>query len=146
MVRRVLGAIAGYIVFFLCLLVSFLSLYFAMGSDRAFLPGKYDPTMLWTISAFILGFIAAAIGGYIAALIAKSGAVKIMVGLMVVIGAMSVVGLMIKNKPEEIRTGNVTSTEEMMKAREPVWVAVVNPILGVIGIFAGASLRKNKDS
>lgn len=145
MIRKILGAIAGYIVFFLCLLLSFLALFFAMGADRSFLPGRYDPSMLWTVSAFVLGFVASVIGGFVAALIANSGAVKIMAGLMVLIGAMSVVGLMMKNKPEEVRTGSVSNMEEMMKAREPVWVAVVNPILGVIGILAGGSLRKNKE-
>jgi L-lactate permease len=35
--------------------------------------------------------------------------------------------------------------EAMMKAREPLWVAVVNPVLGAIGVFVGGSLRKNRE-
>jgi uncharacterized membrane protein YeaQ/YmgE (transglycosylase-associated protein family) len=146
MIRSILGAIAGYIVFALALFLLFSGLYLAMGPDRAFLPKNYDPTMLWTISSFILGCVAAAIGGYAAALIGRSGAVKIMAGLVVLIGAIVVVMLIRENKPEEVRTGDVPNMEAMMKAREPVWVAVVNPILGVIGVFVGGSLRKKGDS
>lgn len=145
MIRNILGAIAGYIVFALCLFVLFSGLYLALGADRSFLPGKYDPSMMWTIGAFVLGFVAAAIGGYVAALIGRSGAVKIMAALVVLIGAIVVVMLAMENKPEEVRTGDVPNMEAMMKAREPVWVAVVNPILGVIAVFAGGSLRKNKE-
>jgi len=34
----------------------------------------------------------------------------------------------------------------MFKAREPLWVAVVNPLLVVIAVFAGGALRKNKET
>ena len=145
MIRNILGAIAGYIVFAIGIFLLFSALYLALGPDRAFLPARYDPTMLWTICAFVLGFIAAVIGGFVAALIGRSGAVKIMAGLVVLIGAIVVVMLIKENKPDEVRTGDVPNMEAMMKAREPVWVGVVNPILGAIGVFVGGSLRKNKD-
>ena len=145
MVRKILGAIAGYVVFALCLVLLFSVLYLALGADRSFLPGRYDPSMTWTISTFILGFIATVIGGFVAALIGRSGAVKIMAGLVVLIGAIVVVMLAMENKPEEVRTDNVSTMDAMERAREPLWVAVVNPILGVVGVFVGGSLRKNKE-
>jgi uncharacterized membrane protein YeaQ/YmgE (transglycosylase-associated protein family) len=145
MIRSILGAIAGYIVFALALFILFSALYLVLGADRSFLPGNYDPSMTWTVSAFILGFVAAAIGGFVAAKIGRSGGVKIMAGLVVLIGAIVVVMLVKENKAQEVRTGDVPNMEAMMKAREPLWVAVVNPILGVIGVFVGGSLRKNKN-
>jgi small-conductance mechanosensitive channel len=145
MVRKILGAIAGYIVFAFGIFLLFSALYLALGPDRAFLPAKYDPTMLWTVSAFILGFAAAVIGGFVAALIGRSGAVRIMAGLVLLIGAIVVVMLIKENKPQEVRTGDVPNMEAMMKAREPVWVGVVNPILGAIGVFVGGSLRKKRE-
>jgi MFS family permease len=145
MVRKILGAIAGYLVFAIGIFLLFSALYLALGPDRAFLPAKYDPTMLWTVSAFILGFIASVIGGFVAALIGRSGAVKIMAGLVLLIGAIVVVMLAMDSKPVEVRTGDVPNMEAMMKAREPVWVGVVNPLLGAIGVFVGGSLRKNKE-
>jgi uncharacterized membrane protein YfcA len=92
-----------------------------------------------------LGFIAAAIGGFVAALIGRSGAVKIMAGLVLLIGAIVVVMTVFGPKAEEIRTGGVPNMEAMMKAREPLWVAVVNPVLGAIGVFVGGSLRKREE-
>jgi uncharacterized membrane protein YeaQ/YmgE (transglycosylase-associated protein family) len=144
MIRKILGAIVGYIVFAIAIFVLFSGLYLVLGPERSFLPGKYDPSTVWTISAFVLGFVAAAIGGLVAALIGGQGAVKVMAVLIVAIGALVVVSLIVANKPDEIRTGDVPNMQAMMKAREPLWVAVVNPILGVIGAFAGGATRKNR--
>lgn len=146
MIRKILGAVVGYIVFFFCLFLLFTGLSLVLGPDRLFLPGNYDPSMMWTISAFVLGFIAAAIGGYVAALIGKSGAVKIMAGLVVLIGAIVFVQLLRENKAVETRTVDLPTMEAMFKAREPLWVAVVNPLLVVIAVFAGGALRKNKET
>ena len=146
MIRKILGAVVGYIVFFFCVFLLFSGLSLVLGPDRLFLPGNYDPSMMWTISAFVLGFIAAAIGSYVAALIGKSGAVKIMAGLVVLIGAIVFVQLLRENRAVETRTVDLPTMEAMFKAREPLWVAVVNPLLVVIAVFAGGALRKNKES
>lgn len=143
MIRKILGGIAGYIVFSIGIFVLFSGLYLVLGPDRAFEPAQYHPTMLWTIAAFILGFIASVIGGYVAALIGRSGAVKIMAGILVVVGAIVVVMLALDKTPEEVRTGDVPNMQAMMKAKEPLWVGVVNPILGLIGVFAGGRLKKD---
>ena len=142
MIRTILGAIVGYIVHFFCVFLLFSGLSLVLGPDRLFLPGNYEPSMMWIIGAFVVGFIAAVIGGYVAALIGKSGAVKIMAGLVVLIGAIVFVGLLRETTPVETRTVDLPLMEAMFKAREPLWVAVVNPLLVVIGICAGAGLRK----
>ena len=146
MIRKILGAVVGYIVYFFCVFLLFTGLSMILGPDRLFLSGNYDPSMMWIIGAFVLGFIAAAIGGYVAALIGKSGAVKIMAGLVVLIGAIVFVQLLRENRAVETRTVDLPTMEAMFKAREPLWVAVVNPLLVVIAVFAGGALRKNKES
>jgi uncharacterized oligopeptide transporter (OPT) family protein len=145
-IRKILGAVVGYIVLFFSLFLLFIGLSLVLGPDRLFLPGNYDPSMMWIISAFVLGFIAAAIGGYVAALIGKSGAVKIMAGLVVLIGAIVFVQLLRENRAVETRTVDLPTMEAMFKAREPLWVAAVNPFLVVIAVLAGGALRKNKES
>jgi len=145
MIRKILGAVVGYVVFFFCVFLLFTGLSRVLGPDRLFLPGNYDPSMMWIIGAFVLGFIAAAIGGYVAVLIGKSGAVKIMAGLVVLIGAFVFVQLLRENRAVETRTVDLPTMEAMFKAREPLWVAVVNPLLLVIAVFAGGALRKNKE-
>ena len=146
MIRKVLGAVVGYVVYFFSVFLLFTGLSVGLGPDRLFLPGNYDPSMMWIIGALVIGVIAAAIGGYVAALIGKSGAVKIMAGLVVLIGGIVFVGLLREKKAVETRTVDLPIMESMFKAREPLWFAAVNPLLVVIGVFAGGALRKNKES
>lgn len=82
--------------------------------------------------------------GYVAALIGKSGAVKIMAGLVVLIGAIVFVQWLKETTPVEIRTVDLPTMEAMFKAREPLWVAAINPLLVVISVFVGGALRKNQ--
>lgn len=129
MMRNILGAVVGYIVYFFCVFLLFTGLSLLLGPDRLFLPGNYGLSTMWIISAFVVGCIAAAIGGYVAALIGKSGAVKIMAGLVVLIGAIVFVQLLRANRAVETRTVDLPTMEAMFKAREPLWVAAVNPLL-----------------
>lgn len=145
MIRKILGAVAGYTLYFFCVFLLFAGLSLVLGPDRLFLPGNYDPSIMWIISAFVIGLISAAIGGYAAALIGKSGAVKIMAGLVLLIGAFVFVQLLRENRVVETRTVDLPIMEAMFKAREPLWVAAVNPLLVVIAVFAGGALRKNKE-
>jgi uncharacterized oligopeptide transporter (OPT) family protein len=144
MTRKIVGAVVGYVVYFVCLGLLFTGLSVVLGPDRLFLPGNYDPSPTWIISVFILGFITAAFSGYVAALIGKSGAVKIMAGLVVLIGLFVFVQLFRENRAAETRTVDLPTMEAMFKAREPLWVAAVNPLLLVIAVFAGGSLREEK--
>jgi uncharacterized membrane protein YeaQ/YmgE (transglycosylase-associated protein family) len=144
-VRKILGAVVGYVVFFFSVFLLFTGLSLVLGPDRLFLPGNYDPSMMWIIGAIVIGLIAAAIGGYVAALIGKSGAVKIMAGLVVLIGAIVFVQLLRETRAVETRTVALPTMEAMFKAREPLWVAAVNPLLVVIAVIAGGALRKNKE-
>jgi uncharacterized oligopeptide transporter (OPT) family protein len=146
MMRKILGAVVGYVVNFFCVFLLFTAFSLVLGPDRLFLPGNYDPSMMWIIGAFVIGLISAAIGGYVTALIGRSGAVRIMAGIVVVIGAIVFVQLLKENRAVEARTIDLPIMETMFKAREPLWVAAVNPILIVIGVFAGGALRKNKES
>jgi hypothetical protein len=146
MVRKIPGAVVGYIVYFFCVFLLFTGLSVVLGPDRLFLPGNYDPSMMWIIGALVVGLIAAVIGGYVAALIGKRGAVKIMAGLVVLIGVIVFVQLLRTNTAVEPRTVDLPIMESMFTAREPLWFAAVNPLLVVMGVFAGGSLRKNKES
>ena len=49
--------------------------------------------------------------------------------------------LMAAATPVETRTGEVGNLDAMMKAKQPAWVAVANPFLGLAGVLLGARLR-----
>jgi uncharacterized oligopeptide transporter (OPT) family protein len=142
--RKLAGAVAGYVVYFFGLYLLFTGLSVALGPDRLFRPGNYDPSMMWIVGAFVLGFLAATIGGYIAALIGKSGAVRIMAGIVVLVGALVFVLLLRENRAVETRTVELPTMEAMFKAREPLWVAAVNPLIVASAVFAGGALRRNR--
>jgi uncharacterized membrane protein YfcA len=142
MIRKILGAVAGYVVYFLTVFLLFTGFSVALGPDRLFQAGNYDPTVTWGVGALVIGVIAAVIGGYVAAWIGQRGAVKIMVGIVVLIGVLVFLQSFGDHSPAEPRTVELPVTEAMFKAREPLWVASINPILLTIAVFAGGALRR----
>lgn len=146
MIRKILGAVVGYVVHFFGVFVLFTGLSVMLGPDRLFLPGNYEPSVMWIIGALVIGLIAAVIAGYVAALIGKSGAVKILAGLVVLIGVFVFVQLFRDNTTVEPRTVDLPVMEAMFKAREPLSFAAVNPLIVVIGVFSGGALRKKSAS
>ena len=143
--RKALGAVAGYVAYFFCVFVLFGGFSVVAGPDRLFLPGNYDPSFMWIVGALVVGFVAALIGGYVAALIGKSGAVKFMAGLVVLVGAFVFVQLLREGGAVKARTVDLPTMEAMFEAREPLWVAAVNPLLVGMGVFAGGALRRKKE-
>lgn len=146
MIRKILGVIVGYIVMVIFIMLTFSLVYILMGADRAYLPGTYDVSMLWIGVSAILGLIAAIIGGFVCKLISKSGmAIKVFAGLVIFFGVIIGVMQMISPKPDVVREGAVSNAEAMQKSRQPTWVAILNPVLGTIGILVGGGLRKSED-
>jgi hypothetical protein len=47
-----------------------------------------------------------------------------------------------KQNAGEVRTGNVSQTEAMTKAIEPVWVPFTFPIIGAVGVLLGGKLKR----
>jgi hypothetical protein len=115
-----------------------------LGAEGAFLPGSYEVSATWLVISFVLGLIAAVLGGYVCASIAKnSRAPIILAGIVLVLGLLLAIPVL--TTPGEAglqaRDGNVGNLEAMQKARQPGWVAIVNPIVGAIGVMIGARLK-----
>jgi hypothetical protein len=63
--------------------------------------------------------------------------------VVLVLGVLSAVPVLMASPGEqEARTGDVSNMDAMMKARQPAWAALLNPVLGVAGVLAGARLRR----
>lgn len=93
-----------------------------------------------------MGIVAAVFGGWLCKAIAKSnGAV---IGLIVVIGvfgALGVAGQALTPVTEEPRAGDVSAFDAASKARQPLWVAALNPVIGIAGVaFGGGLIRLKK--
>ena len=70
--------------------------------------------------------------------------VKILAGIVLVLGIVSAVAVSMSPKPEGTRTADVPNLEAMSKAQTPLWVALINPLIGIAGVLVGGGLRKDK--
>ena len=144
MVRSILGVVVGYILLFVVLFCVLTAAYLGMGAELAFQPGSFRPSMLWTAVEIVVGFGAAVVSGLVCVAIArKRGAATALVVVILVIGAVSAIPvLMAAGAPEAIRDGSLSNLEAMMKARQPVWLALFNPVLGIVGVLVGSRLKR----
>ena len=142
--RAILSVVVGYVAMFAAIFLAFSGLYLLMGQDLSFRPGSYEPSLLWNVVSFALGIGAAVLGGYVCAWIARTATPpKVLAGVVLVVGLLSAVPvLMSAASPAEPRTGEVGNLDAMMKAKQPAWVAVANPFVGLAGVLLGARLRR----
>jgi len=143
---RILGAVVvGYLVLFVLMFALFTLAYLVLGADRAFEPATYDVSTIWIIASAVLGFVATFIGGVVCSSMAKgTKAPLILAGLVVVIGILFAIPVLTSTNTtaEMIRDGSVGNLEAMQNAKTPAWVALLNPVLGAVGVLAGARFRK----
>jgi hypothetical protein len=145
MLRIIGGVIVGYVVMALLIFATFTGLYLAIGADRAFLPDSYLPSPTWITASIILGFLAAMVGGYVAFAIGRTAtAPRALAGVALLIGLFSAYPALMpaENDPRpNVRTGEVSNMEAMMNARQPAWIALLNPVIAVAGILYGGRRR-----
>jgi hypothetical protein len=145
MLRSILGVVVGYLLIFVVLFCILTAAYFGMGAERAFQPGSFRPSTLWTAIEIVVGFGAAILGGWTCIAIArKRGAVTALVVVIIVLGALSAIpAIMAAGAPEAVRDGSLSNMDAMMKARQPVWMAIMNPLLGIAGVLVGGRLKRD---
>ena len=149
MVRNILAAIVGYIAIGLFVFISFSILYAILGTDGSFQPGTYEVSTTWVIISFLLGIVAALLGGYVCILISKNQtAVLILAGFVLILGlVMAIVTLSAPQQAEALtRSGAVEGMDAMNKAITPTWINFVNPFIGAIFVFLGGRFRKENQT
>ncbi len=144
MLRLILSVLAGYVTMFAAVFVTFTASYRGLGADRAFRPGTYEVTPVWMVLSVVLGFSAALLGGLVASTIGRSAkAAKALAGLVVVLGLLFAIPVLTAPAAAPaVRDASVGNMAAMQNAKEPKWMALLNPFLGAAGALAGARLRK----
>jgi hypothetical protein len=145
MVRNIVGVVVGYIVIFAFVFLTFTVLYLILGTEGSFQARTYDVTVIWIVISFILGLVAAVLGGFICVLISKNQkAAFVLAGLVFVFGiAMAIPAINEStNDVHEMRKDDVSNMEAMQNAREPLLVVLLNLLIGAIGVFGGSKLKK----
>jgi hypothetical protein len=146
MLRAILSVIAGYLTLAVVVMATFMVALPALGTERVLAPGTYYPSPLWLVTSFALGLLAAVIGGWVCALIARAMKPPMALAvLVVVLGLLAAIFQMVSpgEKPT-IREGDVDITEAMKNARQPAWVAFLNPFVGAAGVLIGARLARRE--
>ena len=145
MARSILGVIAGYIAMFITIFSTFTVAFLVLGVDRTYRPGTYEVSTLWLIVSVVLGVLAALIGAWVCAIIARSfNAIVALAVLMLLMGAVS--GLMEMRRPPaaETRPPNVSNQEAMMNSRQPAWFVWATPIIGAAVVLGYGWAKFNK--
>ena len=142
--RAIVSVVVGYVAIFAAMFLAFSGLYLLLGQDRSLRPGSYEPSVPWAVVSFALGGGAAVLGGYVCARIARTATpAKVLAGVVLANGLLSAVPvLMAAATPAEERSGEVGNLDAMMEAKQPAWVAVANPFVGLAGVLLGARLRR----
>ena len=137
MLRNILAAIVGYLAMAVVLFVLFSLLWQTLGPSRAFEPGSWEVSGGWALGSLALGLAAAYIGGRVCARIARDA-----MGATILIALIVVMGVWAALMPGEMAAGprpdDVSMMEATAGARQPAWLAWLNPVIGVVGVWFGS--------
>lgn len=145
MLRTIGAVIAGYVLMVLFVFVTFSLVYLIIGTNGAFKPGLYEVTPLWLIISLVLGLIAAMVGGFVCIAIAQhANAPLALAGLVLVVGLAMAIPILKSSgsSAPQLRAASIGNWEAMQNAKQPPWVAVMNPFIGALGVILGARLKK----
>jgi cytosine/uracil/thiamine/allantoin permease len=141
MLRSILAVIAGYAAMFVIVFLTMSAAFFAVGPDRAFRPGGYQVTPLWIAIWAVISVGAGVAGGWTTARIARNrAAVGALAGIVLVLGLATGFATLNTPPPEAARGPDTPLTDAMTNARAPAWNAFLTPVIGVVGVIAGAAL------
>lgn len=148
--RIIGGVLVGFFVINLLVVAGFSVIWFGLGQDFTHYPGTADARPLFSILTIILGFAGAIIGGFLTAVIGKSPkqtAMIILAALVLVLG-MTYAGMNLVKEVEPLPDGAEISDVPMAEwekyAKEPNWVAFINPLFGAAGVLLGGRLGKRR--
>ena len=139
--RMTVGIIVGYVATLLLTFAGLCLAYVVLGTDAAFQPESFKPSGSWIWVMFLVGFAAAAIGAVIAGRVAPGTKAPLaLADVVLVLGFFfSVVGMIVGGS-EGVRTADLSVMEAMTQTRQPVWAALINPIVQKVGVYLGAWL------
>lgn len=144
MLRKLLAVVVGYVVMAGLLMVAFTGTAVTLGLDGVYKPGLYEPATSWVMLSFVYGILAAIAGGYVCRWIGRSRQLlHAFAGVVLLLGIISaVVAYMNAGEPGPRLPGE-TMAEAVSKTSQPLWVALLNPIVGAAGVLIGGSLRQD---
>jgi hypothetical protein len=144
MLRAAVAVVVGYLVTAIVVALATIAAFMAMGPDRAFLAGSFNPSAIWLITCFAFSFVAAILGGLVCRAISGPGAVKVLAALILLLGiGLAIPALTQEDTRPAIREPGLPSLQAMTNARQPVWATMAFPFLGAVGALIGGSRKRS---
>ena len=139
MLKSIIAVVVGFIAMAIFSFAAFTCAYLALGADRAFEPESFDVSTLWMVVMVVLSLIGGVLGGFVCAAISKSmGVCKVFAGIALALGLLSAIVTTMKERPDTARSGDVPVFEAGTVAQTPLWLCLLNPVLGAVGVLLGA--------
>ena len=150
MLRAILGVVFGYAVMVVVVMTAFFAAFRILRADGVFQANSFEISWTWIVVSFVLGFAAAVLGGLACALIASPGskAPLALVAVVLVLGLVSAIFAIAATDATApaVREGEVGYLDVMQKVKQPIWIPLLNPIVGAAGVLAGARLVRGRRS
>jgi len=142
--RSILSVVVGYVALAIFVMTFFTVSYFVIGPDRVYEVGSYEPSNLWILISFVLGFAGAVLGGWVCSIVAReSKPPLVLAGVVLFLGLVfAVPALLSEDTAPEVREAGVEGVEAIRTETQPDWVTVLNPFVGAAGVLLGARLRR----
>ena len=143
MLRAVVGVIVSYIVMAVFITIIFLGLFLILGVERVFQPDSYEVSIPWLGISAAISICSALLGGYVCASISQS--MRACQVLALVILVLDIVLCLPKmHEDPKVRAGDVPILQVMQLAQVPVWMHVMSPFLGAVGVLLGSRMQERK--
>jgi hypothetical protein len=143
MLKSIVGVIVGYIVMAIFAFAIFTCAYLGLGVDRVFEPESYAISTVWIVIMIVVALVGGMIGGLVCAAISKSkGACTAFAVIVLALGIIVAIPAMTKEHTSEARSGDVPNLQAMSMAQNPIWLCLLNPVLGAVGVLVGARMKK----
>jgi hypothetical protein len=145
MARPIIAIVVGYITMLVLVSLMIMCGFLLMGTEWSFKPGSFEASNKWIAMSVVGNLVIAIAGGFVCALIARGGKAPLVLAVVAfVLGLVFAIPAVFANRAGTnlVRTGTVTLTDAMQKAREPLWVPFSASIIGAVGVLIGGKLKK----
>ena len=150
MLRPCIAVFVGFLVTGGLVSVVMGSAVLVLDIDTIYEPDSYQASTLWIVASLVLGVAAAFLGGVTARAIAREhNAVRALAVVILVLGGMRVLNEVNDDRPDPpARPKNASLQDIAEHSRQPVYITVMNPLLGAAGVFLGGAFiaRRQTDT
>ena len=147
MVRFVGAIVVGYLVMLVAIIGIFTAAYQLVSVDSLFEAGSYEAATGWIALSLGISLVAAMTAGSLCARIAPAtGAPLWLAAIVLILGGLMAIPVIMRTDESRggVRPASITMSDAMAHARQPVWVALLNPLVGAAGILIGAGPRDSR--